>query len=170
MIKTAYLDAKIFNLPERLNPLVSLLKPRSSVPKKILSLEVGKIGNEFRIVNYVPSGERKLPEGIIEGLSMRSNRERLADVSVLLTTVVTNPGPLISAHLANEEIRSRGSGNKKRIETNWAKDFTESIDINKDRVEWEAKKIELEAEVHRMEQEILELKKRMEQIIETQSE
>ena len=186
MIKTAYLDAKIFNLPERLNPLVSLLKPRSSVPKKILSLEVGKIGNEFRIVNYVPSGERKLPEGIIEALSMRSNRERLADVSYLLTTVVTNPGPLISAHLANEEIRSRGSGNKKRIETNSAKDFTESIDIKKDRVEseakkmsidinktrvkWEAKKIELEAEVHRIKQERLELKKRMEQIIETQSE
>ena len=167
LIKKAYLAAKIFEQPEQLNPLVSLRKPLLSVSTRILSLEVGKIGNEFRLVNYVPHGERRLPEGMIEGLSMSANREQLADVSYLLTTVVTNPGPLISAHLANEEIRSRGSENKKKIETNWARHFTEPVDFNKDRVEWEAKKIELEAEVHRMEQEILELKKRMEQITET---
>ncbi len=43
---------------------------------------------------------------------MRGNTEPLADGTYLLTNLITNPGSLISAHLANEEIRQRGFENQ----------------------------------------------------------
>ena len=113
LIKKTYLDAKIFTQPERLMPVVSVIKKPTTHPKRILSLELGKIGNEFRLVNYVTLGERKLPKGLVEGLSIRGNIEPLADGTHLQTDLITNPGSLISAHLANEEIRQRGFENKK---------------------------------------------------------
>ena len=78
-----------------------------SGPNKTLSLELGMSGNEFCPVNYVKLGERNLPTGRVDGLSMRGNTERLVDGTYLMTDLITNPGSLISAHLANEEIRHR---------------------------------------------------------------
>ena len=92
------------------DPLKAVQKP--SGPYKVLSLELGKSGNEFRLVNYVTLGERNLPKGSIDGLSMRGNTEPLADGTYLLTNLITNPGLLISAHFANEEIRQRGFENQ----------------------------------------------------------
>ncbi len=109
LIKKTYLDAKVFTEPAKLRPIVTIIKKRMSFPKKVLSLEFGKVGNEFRLVNYVAVGERKLPEGILQGLSIRGNMEPLADGTSLMSSVITNPGSLISAHLANEEILQRGS-------------------------------------------------------------
>ena len=81
-----------------------------------LSLELGKIGNDFRLVNYVTLGERNLPMRLVDGQSIRGNIEQLADSTHLQTDIITNPGSLISAHLANEEIRQRGFENKKNAD------------------------------------------------------
>ena len=85
--------------------------PRS--PKKFLSLELGKSGDDFRLVNYITLGERNLPKDRVQGLSIRGNTELLKDGTKLLTDLITSPGLLISAHLANEEIRQRGFENNK---------------------------------------------------------
>ncbi len=112
LIKKAYLDAKIVTNRDRLRPIVTMLKERSTGPRKVLSLEIGRAGDEFQLVNYVPSGERNLPKGPIEGLSVRGHKERLADGTLLMTQIISNPGSLISAHLANEEIRQRDFSRK----------------------------------------------------------
>ncbi len=75
--------------------------------RKKLTLEMGKSGDDFRLVNYIPQGERNPPNGTIEGLSISGHLEPLADGTHLITDVITNPGALLSAHLANEEIRQR---------------------------------------------------------------
>ncbi len=82
-------------------------------PKKFLSLELGKSGDDFRLVNYITLGERNLPKDRVQGLSIRGNTELLKDGTKLLTDLITSPGLLISAHLANEEIRQRGFENNK---------------------------------------------------------
>ena len=113
LIKKAYLDAKIFTNRDRLRPIVAILKRRSAGPRKILSLEIGRAGNEFRLVNYVPFGERNLPKGTIEGLSVHGHNEILDDGTLLMTQIISNPGSLISAHLANEEVRHHSFGRTK---------------------------------------------------------
>lgn len=75
--------------------------------RKTLSLEMGRSGDEFRLVNYVPLGERNLPTETVAGLSISGHIEPLADGTHLVTEVITNPGALLSAHLANEEVRLR---------------------------------------------------------------
>ena len=85
----------------------------SQSAKKILSLELGKSGDDFRLVNYITLGERNLPKDRVQGLSIRGNTELLKDGTKLLTDLITSPGLLISAHLANEEIRQRGFENNK---------------------------------------------------------
>ena len=85
----------------------------SQSAKKILSLELGKSGDDFRLVNYITLGERNLPKDRVQGLSIRGNTELLKDGTKLLTDLITSPGLLISAHLANEEIRQRGLENNK---------------------------------------------------------
>ncbi len=107
LIKKAYLDAKIFTNREKLRPIVTILKERSTGPREVLSLEIGRVGDEFHLANYVPSGERMFPKGTIEGLSIHGHNERLADGTLLMTQLISNPGSLISAHVANEEIRLR---------------------------------------------------------------
>ena len=114
LIKNAYLDVKIFTNRDRLRPIVSILKERSAGPRKVLSLEIGRAGDEFRLANYVPFGERNLPKGTIEGLSVRGHNERLVDGTLLMTQLISNPGSLISAHLANEEIRQHSSDHTKK--------------------------------------------------------
>ena len=75
--------------------------------RKVLSLELGQVGDELRIVNYVPDGERTPPESLNPGPSISGHIEALADGTHLVTDIITNPGTLLSAHLANEEIRQR---------------------------------------------------------------
>ena len=79
-----------------------------SVPAKTLSLEMGKFGEELRLVNYIKQGERELPPTLGKGLSVSGQTEPLADGTYLMTTITTNPGTLLSAHLGNEEIWQRG--------------------------------------------------------------
>jgi hypothetical protein len=75
--------------------------------RKVLSLELGMVGEELRLVNYVPDGERTPPESLNPGPSITGHLEPLADGTHIITDVITNPGTLLSAHLANEEIRQR---------------------------------------------------------------
>ncbi len=75
--------------------------------RKILSLELGLLGDELRLVNYVPDGERTPPESLNPGPSITGHLEPLADGTHLVTDIITNPGSLLSAHLANGEIRLR---------------------------------------------------------------
>ena len=67
-------------------------------------------------MNYVTLGERNLPMRLVDRQSIRGNIEQLADGTHLQTDLITNPGLLISAHLANEEIRQRGFENKKNAD------------------------------------------------------
>ncbi|WP_442511925.1 hypothetical protein SH528x_003675 [Novipirellula sp. SH528] len=78
-----------------------------AVGKKILSLEMGDAGADFRLVNYIETGKRNLPTGKVMNLSMRGHIELLADGTFLVTSIITNPDTLISGHLANEEIWQR---------------------------------------------------------------
>ncbi len=75
--------------------------------RKVLSLELGLVGDELRLVNYVPEGERTSPESLNPGPSITGHIEPLANGMHLVTDIITNPGSLLSAHLANEEIRLR---------------------------------------------------------------
>ncbi|MFO0999577.1 MAG: M56 family metallopeptidase [Planctomycetaceae bacterium] len=75
--------------------------------RKVLSLELGLVDDELRLVNYVPDGERTPPELLNPGPSITGHLEPLADGTHLVTDIITNPGTLLSAHLANEEIRQR---------------------------------------------------------------
>ena len=75
--------------------------------QRVLSLELGLVGEELRLVNYVPDGDRTPPESLNPGPSITGHLEPLADGTHLVTDIITNPGTLLSAHLANEEIRQR---------------------------------------------------------------
>jgi hypothetical protein len=75
--------------------------------RKVLSLELVLVGDELRLVNYVPDGDRTPPESLNPGPSITGHLEPLADVTHLVTDIITNPGTLLSAHMANEEIRQR---------------------------------------------------------------
>lgn len=75
--------------------------------RKTLSLEMGDAGDDFRLINYIEAGERKFPKALVDGLSIRGHVEPLADGTFLVTSLTTNPGTLISAHLANEEVWQR---------------------------------------------------------------
>jgi beta-lactamase regulating signal transducer with metallopeptidase domain len=113
LINGSYLDARIFNSMAGRTQIVKVIKRRLAFPTKTLSLELGKLGEELRFINYVALGDRKLPEGPIAGLSTRGSMEKLADGTYLQTEVISNPGSLISGHLANEEIRQRDLENTK---------------------------------------------------------
>ncbi|TWU42372.1 hypothetical protein [Novipirellula artificiosorum] len=78
-----------------------------SQPLRTLSLEIGKLGDELRMVHYIKDGKPKLPKELVKGLSIRGQIEPLADGTYLLTNIITNPGSLLSAHLANEEVWKR---------------------------------------------------------------
>lgn len=71
---------------------------------RTLSLELGRSGDGLRLVNYVKDGERELPSTLGKGLSTSGQIEPLADGTYLMSTITTNPGSLLSAHLGNEEI------------------------------------------------------------------
>jgi len=75
--------------------------------KKSLSLELGQVGDELRLVNYVTDGEPDLPKSLNPGPSISGHIEPLADGTYLVTDTIINPGTLLSAHLANEEVRQR---------------------------------------------------------------
>jgi beta-lactamase regulating signal transducer with metallopeptidase domain len=84
--------------------------------RKVISLELGLVGDELRLVNYVPDGERTPPESLNPGPSITGHLEPLADGTHLVTDIITNPGTLLSAHLANEEIRQRDFRNSSEQE------------------------------------------------------
>ncbi|MDX1926086.1 MAG: M56 family metallopeptidase [Pirellulaceae bacterium] len=91
-------------------PVVAYLEIEYSLPddaatRKSLSLELGQSGGELRLVNYV-ADEPKLPEGQFAA-SITGHTEKLANGMFQLTTLISNPGELLSAHLANEEIWHR---------------------------------------------------------------
>lgn len=75
--------------------------------RRILSLELGLVGDELRLVNYVADGEPSPPQSLNSGSSIADHIKPLADGMHLITDIITNPGTLLSAHLANEEIRLR---------------------------------------------------------------
>ena len=74
---------------------------------QILALELGVDEGELRIVNYIKDGETNPPQALNPGPSITGHLEPLADGTHLVTDIITNPGSLLSAHLANEEIRQR---------------------------------------------------------------
>ena len=100
-------------------PIVGYLKisytPAGEKPdiRKRLTLELGQVGDELRPVNYVSDGDRESPKSLDPGPSIASHMEPLADGTYLLTDIITNPGTLLSAHLANEEVRLRDFNRKK---------------------------------------------------------
>jgi hypothetical protein len=65
---------------------------------------MGRSGDEFRLVNYIKDGKREFPPTLGKGLSSSGQTEPLADGTYLMSTITTNPGTLLSAHLGNEEI------------------------------------------------------------------
>ena len=75
--------------------------------RKTLSLEMGLAGDNFRLINYITKGERTPPVSLNPGPSISGHIEPLGDGTHLVTDIITNPGTLLSAHLANEEIRQR---------------------------------------------------------------
>ena len=81
--------------------------PLAETHRKTVSLELGQVGKELRLVNYVTDGESEPPKSLELGPSITGHIEPLADGTYLVTDVITNPGTLLSAHLANEEIRQR---------------------------------------------------------------
>lgn len=94
-------------------PVVGYLKisytPAGEKPdiRKRLTLELGQIGDELRLVNYVTDGDRESPKSLNAGPSITRHLEPLFDGKFLVTDTVINPDTLLSAHLANEEIRQR---------------------------------------------------------------
>lgn len=74
---------------------------------KTLSLEMGESGDELKLVNYVKFGKAEFPNTITPRISIRGSIEPIADGAYFITTTVTNPGTLLSAHLSNEEIWKR---------------------------------------------------------------
>ena len=74
---------------------------------QILALELGIDGDELRLVNYIKDGPANPPQELNPGPSITGHLEPLADGTHLVTDIITNPGSLLSAHLANEEIRIR---------------------------------------------------------------
>ncbi|MEP3479260.1 MAG: M56 family metallopeptidase [Fuerstiella sp.] len=78
-----------------------------SADRKTVSLEIGNSGDDFQLVNYIETGERKFPKKLTSRLSVRGHVESLSDGTFFVTSLTTNPGTLISAHLANEEIWQR---------------------------------------------------------------
>jgi beta-lactamase regulating signal transducer with metallopeptidase domain len=96
-------------------PVVGYLEIEYSVPddpttRKSLSLELGQSGGELRLVNYVAE-DPKLPVGQFAE-SITGHTETLSNGMFQLTTLISNPGELLSAHLANEEIWHRDLGKK----------------------------------------------------------
>lgn len=79
--------------------------------RKKISLELGKSGNELRLVNYV-AGELKAP-AVMGRISISGHTERLANGIFQVTSLTTNPGELASAHLANEEVWHRDYENRR---------------------------------------------------------
>lgn len=80
----------------------------SSDDHQILALELGVDDGELRIVNYIKDGgANPPPESLNPGPSITGHLESLADGTHLVTDIITNPGSLLSAHLANEEVRLR---------------------------------------------------------------
>lgn len=74
---------------------------------QILALELGVDDGELRFVNYIKDGGANPPQELNPGPSITGHLEPLADGTHLVTDIITNPGSLLSAHLANEEVRLR---------------------------------------------------------------
>ena len=87
--------------------------------RKTLSLEMASVENELRLVNYVAKGPREFPKTLPQGLSIRGHTEQLTDGTFLVTSIISNPGDLTSAHLANEEIWQRDYGGKYESDIEW---------------------------------------------------
>ncbi len=176
LINRSYLDARIFNSMAGRTQIVKVIKRRMTLPSKTLSLELGKLGNELRFVNYVALGDRKLPEGPVAGLSITGNMEKLEDGTYLQTELISNPGSLISGHLANEEIRQRDLENTKRNvgknrPANPVQDAELSAELEdylgkgrKTNREFEAKTLKLKEELHKLEEKKLEFEKELKRL------
>ncbi len=93
-------------------PIVGFLEieytPVGAAPevRRYLSLELGLVGEELRLVSYITDGQAEPPEKI-GPVSFSGRIEPLADGTHLIIDVITNPWTLLSAHLANEEVRQR---------------------------------------------------------------
>ena len=74
-----------------------------------LSLELGANEKQLWLVNYIPAEHEGLPRAI-PGLGVSGQVERLPNGRHLSTTIVNNPGRLLSGHLANQEVWLRGNG------------------------------------------------------------
>ena len=80
--------------------------------RKKISLELGMTEDKFRLVNYVAE-EPKFPAAL-NRISITGHTERLADGVFQVTSMIRNPGELISAHLANEEVWHRDYEHKRK--------------------------------------------------------
>ena len=60
-------------------------------------------GDELKLVNYIPDGDRKPPETLNPVPSITGHIEPLANGTHLVTDIITNPGSLLSAQLANKD-------------------------------------------------------------------
>lgn len=85
----------------------------AETPVSTLSLEFGRSNDELKLVNYVKDGPARLPNQLPQGLSITGQIEPLADGTFLMTSITSNPGALLSAHLANEETWKRNFNAKK---------------------------------------------------------
>ena len=70
---------------------------------KTLSLEVGRAGCRLWLVNYITDGSRGLPKAF-PAMTFSSQNEKLPNDDVIMYWKIKNPGSLLSAHLANEEL------------------------------------------------------------------
>ncbi len=99
------------NLPVVAYLAIEYTHPEDAANRKSVWLELGISNDDLQLVNYVAK-EPNLPAGLA-GISMRGHTEQLADGIYQLTSLITNPGELISAHLANEEVRHRDYEHKR---------------------------------------------------------
>ena len=110
-------------------------QPLAETNRKTLSLELGLVGDELRLVNYIADGEANPPQSLNPGPSISGHLEPLADGTHLITDVITNPGTLLSAHLANEEIRQRDFRQRESAAANAGSSSDDSPETDKDATE-----------------------------------
>lgn len=102
-------------------PVVGFLKVKVAADQKAnfagttLYLELGLSNKQLRLVNYVADGKRNLPKRLPQGLSTTGHNAVQGDGRLVMTTLTSNPGSLISAHLANEEVWVRDLSAKTNI-------------------------------------------------------
>lgn len=69
-----------------------------------LELELGLANGQLKLVCYVKDGDANFPKKLPKGLSITGHNALLNKGRLWLTSLVSNPGTLLSAHLANEEL------------------------------------------------------------------